>query len=52
MRNQKKKSLFPKIRHLPVPPSQVHESKVKPVSRAKIRRSSQKEIKEGIKEVN
>ena len=51
MKNQKKKLLFPKIRHIPVPPSQVHESKVKPVSRAKVRKHSQKEIKEGIKEI-
>lgn len=50
MKNQKK-NLFPKIRHIPVPPSQVHESKVKPVSRAKIRRGYKKEIKEGIKEL-
>jgi len=51
MKSQKK-NLFPKIRHIPVPPSQVHESKVKPVSRAKVRRRSQKEIKEGIREIN
>jgi len=48
---KQKKPLFPKIRHIPVPPSQVHESKIKPVSRAKIRRRSQKEIGEGIKEI-
>lgn len=44
---------FPKIRtHVSIPPSQVHESKNKPVSRAKIRRISKKEIKEGVQELN
>ncbi len=48
MRNQKK-TPFPKIRiPVSVPPSRVHESKVKPVSRAKMRRKSKKEVKEGL----
>ncbi|HEY4474655.1 MAG TPA: hypothetical protein VJC06_01905 [Candidatus Paceibacterota bacterium] len=48
-----KKRQFPKIRtSVPIPPSQVHESKVKPVSRAKMRRGYKKEIKEGIKEIS
>ncbi len=51
MKNQKK-TLFPKIRiHVSVPPSQVHESKVKPVSRAKMRRNYKKEIKERLTEL-
>lgn len=51
MKNQKK-ARFPKIRiSVSVPPSRVHESKFKPVSRAKIRRSSKKEIKEGLTEL-
>ncbi len=52
MKDQKK-NLLPKIRtRVSIPPSQVHESKAKPISRAKIRRHSKKEIKEGIKEIN
>ena len=45
---KKQKNLkFPKIRtSVSVPPSRVHESKIKPVSRAKIRRNSKKETTE------